>query len=180
MRHASKHPHAPQRTPAALRNTTQLQHHHHHHRKDQRTTPTPTQNPSALSLDTQGAQARGDWYRTKDILVKGRDWIIDQIKKWVERCAAPGGGACLWATARVSACLQVAHVQGCARVLASRHAHTHPSLLTHLHPLPARQVGAARARGGGLQLRPEVELHAQGGGGGLGLMGLQRDDGARS
>lgn len=29
----------------------------------------------------QGAEQRGDWHRTKDILVKGRDWIIDQMKK---------------------------------------------------------------------------------------------------
>ncbi|GFH27771.1 NADH dehydrogenase [ubiquinone] flavoprotein 1, mitochondrial, partial [Haematococcus lacustris] len=29
----------------------------------------------------QGAESRGDWYRTKDILVNGRDWIIDQMKK---------------------------------------------------------------------------------------------------
>lgn len=29
----------------------------------------------------QGALARGDWYRTKDLLVKGPDWIIDQMKK---------------------------------------------------------------------------------------------------
>jgi NADH dehydrogenase (ubiquinone) flavoprotein 1 len=29
----------------------------------------------------QGAEARGDWYRTKDILIKGRDWIIDQMKQ---------------------------------------------------------------------------------------------------
>jgi hypothetical protein len=28
----------------------------------------------------QGAEARGDWYRTKDILTKGRDWIIQQMK----------------------------------------------------------------------------------------------------
>ena len=29
----------------------------------------------------QGSLKRGDWYRTKDILAKGSDWIIDQIKK---------------------------------------------------------------------------------------------------
>jgi len=29
----------------------------------------------------QGAEARGDWYRTKDIVTKGADWIVDQIKK---------------------------------------------------------------------------------------------------
>lgn len=30
---------------------------------------------------TQGAEQRGDWYRTKDLVVKGADWIIDQMKK---------------------------------------------------------------------------------------------------
>ena len=25
--------------------------------------------------------ARGDWHRTKDLVVKGTDWIVDQIKK---------------------------------------------------------------------------------------------------
>lgn len=34
-----------------------------------------------LAHCTQGAEARGDWYMTKDILIKGRDWIIDQMKK---------------------------------------------------------------------------------------------------
>jgi len=29
----------------------------------------------------KGAEQRGDYYRTKDILNKGRDWLIDQIKK---------------------------------------------------------------------------------------------------
>ena len=29
----------------------------------------------------QGALKRGDWYRTKDMLAKGPDWIVDQIKK---------------------------------------------------------------------------------------------------
>lgn len=29
----------------------------------------------------QGAEARGDWYRTKDLLSKGADWIVDQVKK---------------------------------------------------------------------------------------------------
>jgi len=29
----------------------------------------------------QGAEMRGDWYRTKDFLVKGHDWVIDQIKQ---------------------------------------------------------------------------------------------------
>jgi len=28
----------------------------------------------------KGAMKRGDWYRTKDILDRGRDWIIDEIK----------------------------------------------------------------------------------------------------
>ncbi len=25
--------------------------------------------------------ARGDWHRTKDLVAKGTDWIIDQMKK---------------------------------------------------------------------------------------------------
>ena len=29
----------------------------------------------------EGAKARGDWNGTKDILLKGRDWIIDEMKK---------------------------------------------------------------------------------------------------
>ncbi len=29
----------------------------------------------------QDAQARGDWDKTRDILAKGRDWIIDEMKK---------------------------------------------------------------------------------------------------
>jgi len=29
----------------------------------------------------KGALKRGDWFKTKDILAKGSDWIIDQIKK---------------------------------------------------------------------------------------------------
>jgi len=28
----------------------------------------------------KGAKARGDWHRTKDILTKGDNWIIQQIK----------------------------------------------------------------------------------------------------
>ncbi|KAL9651654.1 hypothetical protein ABK040_001599 [Willaertia magna] len=28
-----------------------------------------------------GAVQRGDWYKTKDLVIKGSDWIIDQIKK---------------------------------------------------------------------------------------------------
>lgn len=36
---------------------------------------------SPCRAHAQGAEARGDWYRTKDILVNGRDWIIDQMKK---------------------------------------------------------------------------------------------------
>lgn len=30
-----------------------------------------------------GARSRGDWDGTKDILAKGRDWIIDQDRKSV-------------------------------------------------------------------------------------------------
>jgi len=29
----------------------------------------------------KGAQARGDWSNTKDLIQKGRDWIIDEVKK---------------------------------------------------------------------------------------------------
>jgi hypothetical protein len=29
----------------------------------------------------KGAEARGDWHRTKDIVIKGSDWIVDQMKK---------------------------------------------------------------------------------------------------
>ena len=29
----------------------------------------------------QGALARGDWHRTKDLVTKGTDWIVDQMKK---------------------------------------------------------------------------------------------------
>ena len=29
----------------------------------------------------QGAEQRGDWYRTKDLVTKGADWIVDQMKK---------------------------------------------------------------------------------------------------
>jgi len=33
------------------------------------------------SHDLKAAKARGDWDNTKDILAKGRDWIIDEMKK---------------------------------------------------------------------------------------------------
>lgn len=29
----------------------------------------------------KGAKKRGDWHRTKDILLKGDQWIIDQVKQ---------------------------------------------------------------------------------------------------
>jgi NADH dehydrogenase (ubiquinone) flavoprotein 1 len=29
----------------------------------------------------KGAMARGDWYKTKEILLKGHEWILDEIKK---------------------------------------------------------------------------------------------------
>ena len=32
-------------------------------------------------LHAQGAEMRGDWHRTKDIVTKGADWIVDQMKK---------------------------------------------------------------------------------------------------
>ena len=28
----------------------------------------------------EGALKRGDWYRTKDIIANGHDWVIDEIK----------------------------------------------------------------------------------------------------
>ncbi len=28
----------------------------------------------------KGAMARGDWYKTKEILIKGVDWILNEIK----------------------------------------------------------------------------------------------------
>ena len=31
--------------------------------------------------DLKAAQARGDWDRTGDFVKKGRDWIIDEMKK---------------------------------------------------------------------------------------------------
>lgn len=32
-------------------------------------------------VNLQSAKKRGDWYRTKDILLNGPDWLIDEIKK---------------------------------------------------------------------------------------------------
>jgi NADH dehydrogenase (ubiquinone) flavoprotein 1 len=29
----------------------------------------------------QGALARGDWCRTKDLIAKGSDWIVEQVKQ---------------------------------------------------------------------------------------------------
>lgn len=29
----------------------------------------------------KGAQSRGDWYKTKEILLKGHDWIINEMKE---------------------------------------------------------------------------------------------------
>ncbi len=28
----------------------------------------------------KGAMARGDWYKTKEIVLKGSDWIINEVK----------------------------------------------------------------------------------------------------
>jgi NADH dehydrogenase (ubiquinone) flavoprotein 1 len=28
-----------------------------------------------------GAKKRGDWYKTKEILAKGREWIVNEMKK---------------------------------------------------------------------------------------------------
>ncbi len=36
-------------------------------------------NKPAICL--QGAMARGDWHRTKDLVVKGSDWIVGEMKK---------------------------------------------------------------------------------------------------
>jgi NADH:ubiquinone oxidoreductase subunit F (NADH-binding) len=36
---------------------------------------------AAALLFAQGAEKRGDWHRTKDIVSKGSDWIVDQMKK---------------------------------------------------------------------------------------------------
>ncbi len=35
----------------------------------------------AVCSAVQGAEKRGDWYRTKDLVQKGSDWIVDQMKK---------------------------------------------------------------------------------------------------
>lgn len=35
--------------------------------------------PSSLSR-LKGAQSRGDWYKTKEILLKGPDWILGEVK----------------------------------------------------------------------------------------------------
>jgi len=45
-------------------------------------------------LCAQGAEKRGDWYRTKDLVSKGSDWIVDQMKKsgaWGTTCTLLGG-----------------------------------------------------------------------------------------
>ena len=33
-----------------------------------------------LGADLDSSQKRGDWINTKEIIDKGRDWIIDEIK----------------------------------------------------------------------------------------------------
>ena len=33
-----------------------------------------------LGSDVNASQKRGDWINTKDIINKGRDWIINEIK----------------------------------------------------------------------------------------------------
>ena len=35
----------------------------------------------SLCHGPQGALARGDWYKTKDLVQKGTDWIIAEMKK---------------------------------------------------------------------------------------------------
>ena len=55
----------------------------------------PPLGPPALPLllpHAQGAEKRGDWYRTKDLVVKGSDWIVDQMKK----SGGWGGAAAVW------------------------------------------------------------------------------------
>ncbi len=41
----------------------------------------PALDHERATMRAQGAEARGDWYRTKDLVTKGADWIIDQMKK---------------------------------------------------------------------------------------------------
>jgi NADH:ubiquinone oxidoreductase subunit F (NADH-binding) len=43
--------------------------------------PPPLLTRSPTRLVPQGAEKRGDWYRTKDLVRKGADWIVDQMKK---------------------------------------------------------------------------------------------------
>ena len=45
-------------------------------RKKHDAPPTPPPPPPPF----QGAMARGDWYRTADLVAKGPDWIVDQMK----------------------------------------------------------------------------------------------------
>lgn len=60
----------------------------------------------------KGAQSRGDWYKTKEILLKGPDWILGEVKtsglrgrggagfptglKW-SFMNKPSDGRCVWA-----------------------------------------------------------------------------------
>ena len=34
-----------------------------------------------IKIALQGALSRGQYYKTKEILLKGHDWILDEIKK---------------------------------------------------------------------------------------------------
>ena len=31
-------------------------------------------------LSLKGAQSRGDWDKTKDLIAKGREWIVEEVK----------------------------------------------------------------------------------------------------
>lgn len=52
------------------------------HRAAPRAQHCPTSLPrSTLPLSRQGAMQRGDWYMTKELVTKGSDWVVDQMKK---------------------------------------------------------------------------------------------------
>ena len=34
-----------------------------------------------MGADVKSAQTRGDWLNTSDLIAKGRDWIINEIKE---------------------------------------------------------------------------------------------------
>ena len=67
--------------------------------------------------------SRGDWYMTKEIVVKGRDWIIDQMKKsglrgrggagfasglkwsFMPKVRVVAGLGCVWGVWKVQGCM---------------------------------------------------------------------------